>query len=84
MSGKLVGLDGSKVEVSKKPAERLYEFTISANGTVDSFTSFGVLVVTPGFVGVGDPDGTEIRTVVPLGQLIKVTAIVTTISAGNA
>jgi hypothetical protein len=82
MSGKLVGLDGSKVEVSKKPIERLYEFVISANGAVDSFTSFGVLVVTPGFVGVGDPDGTEIRTVVPLGILVRVTALQAT--AGNA
>lgn len=74
---KLVGISGNKVEeITKKPPERNYQFTImTPGGGTETFDSYGVLVVTPGFVGIGDQDQTEIRTVVPLGLLVKVVAV---------
>lgn len=75
MTNKLIGIEGNRVvpiESKKEPTEKMYEFTLlptdqSGNSTV--FNSFGVLIVTPGFVGIGDKDGTEVRTVVPLNNL---------------
>lgn len=73
----LVGIQGNKVvdieKKAKEPQEKMYDFThISGEGGVDTFSAFGVLVVTPGFVGVGDKEQTEIRAVVPLSVLVRV------------
>lgn len=77
----LVGIQGNKVvpieKAPKKPQERLYRFVmvpVEAGKEPDEFTSYGVLVVTPGFVGIGDPDNTEIRAAVPFEKLFYVTA----------
>ncbi len=62
----LVGISGNKVvdiaAKAKEPTERQYEI-ITNEG--EAISAFGVLVVAPGFVGIGDKDQTEIKAVVP-------------------
>lgn len=70
----LTSIDGKKLGDTKpkEPQERLYQFVIRNGQETNVFTSFGVLVVTPGFIGIGDKEGTEIRTVVPLDNVVYV------------
>ena len=69
---KLISLDGNKLEAEPKeelPVESEFEIILNDEGQT-RLTGTGVLVITPGFVGIGNNKQTEIRAVVPFG-LIK-------------
>ena len=82
----LTTIDGKKLspDKPKEPTERMYQFVMRPMGPNQPekiFESFGVLVVTPGFVGVGDKEQTEIRTVVPLDNVWYVKELGSTMGA---